>query len=85
MSRSQAATISATLANTSQHRAVMRSAGLVESARDGTTIRYRLAEPAISAACDIVGGIVERRLGRRNAAVIAAGDPVRAASRGAHG
>jgi ArsR family transcriptional regulator len=53
--------IGATLANTSQHLAVMRSAGLVESSRDGTTVRYRLAEPAITAACDIVGGIIARR------------------------
>jgi ArsR family transcriptional regulator len=60
-----AAAIGATLANTSQHLAVMRAAGLVEGQRDGTTIRYRIAEPAITAACDIVHGIVERRLGRR--------------------
>jgi ArsR family transcriptional regulator len=56
-----AETIRSTLANTSQHLAVMRSAGLVEGTRDGTTVRYRLAEPAIIAACDIVSGIVERR------------------------
>lgn len=55
--------IRSTLANTSQHLAVMRSAGLVEGTRDGTTVRYRLAEPAIIAACDIVSGIVERRHG----------------------
>jgi ArsR family transcriptional regulator len=58
-----AAAIGATLANTSQHLAVMRSAGLIEGRRDGTTVRYRIAEPAITAACDIVHGIVERRLG----------------------
>lgn len=57
--------IGATLANTSQHLAVMRTAGLVEGRRDGTTVRYRIAEPAITAACDIVHGIVERRLARR--------------------
>lgn len=56
--------IGATLANTSQHLAVMRSAGLVEGHRDGTTVRYRIAEPAITAACDIVHGIVDRRLAR---------------------
>jgi ArsR family transcriptional regulator len=60
-----AATIGSTLANTSQHLAVMRTAGLVEGTRDGTTVRYRLAEPAIIAACDIVHGIVERRLALR--------------------
>ena len=59
-----AETIHSTLANTSQHLAVMRSAGLVDGTRDGTTVRYRLAEPAIIAACDIVRGIVDRRLAR---------------------
>jgi len=62
--------IGATLANTSQHLAVMRSAGLVEGHRDGTTIRYRIAEPAITAACDIVHGIVDRRLARRAGATV---------------
>ena len=55
-------TIGSTLANTSQHLAVLRNAGLVEGRRDGTTVRYHLAEPAIVAACDIVHEIVERRL-----------------------
>lgn len=54
--------IGSTLANTSQHLAIMRSAGLVEGTRDGTTVRYRLAEPAIIDACDIVRGIVRRRV-----------------------
>ena len=67
-----AESIGATLANTSQHLAVMRAAGLVESARDGKTIRYRIAEPAITEACDIIRGIIERRLERRSAAVIVA-------------
>ena len=80
-----AGSIGATLANTSQHLAVMRAAGLVESARDGTTIRYRIAEPAIPEACDIVRGIIERRVERRTAAVIAASaDPVHAANPGTH-
>jgi DNA-binding transcriptional ArsR family regulator len=56
-----------TLPNTSQHLAVMRAAGLVEGRRQGTVVRYRLAEPAIIGACDIVGGIVDRRLARRAA------------------
>ena len=78
--------IGATLANTSQHLAVMRSAGLVEGHRDGTTVRYRIAEPAITAACDIVHGIVARRLARRapatatsSATVGPGADPVPAA------
>ncbi len=67
--------IHATLANTSQHLAVMRSAGLVDGVRDGTTVRYRLAEPAIIAACDIVRGIVDRRLARTAVTASSAGQP----------
>ncbi|MEI7744264.1 MAG: metalloregulator ArsR/SmtB family transcription factor [Chloroflexota bacterium] len=73
-----AASIGASLANTSQHLAVMRAAGLVEGHRDGTLVRYHLAEPAITAACDIVHGIVLRRLARRRPApaIERAGTPV---------
>lgn len=54
--------IGATLANASQHLAVLRSAGLVDGRRSGTTVVYRLAEPAILEACDVIHAIVERRL-----------------------
>jgi ArsR family transcriptional regulator len=60
-----AATIGATLPNASQHLAVLRSAGLVDGRRIGTTVLYRLAEPRIIDACDIIEAIVERRLGPR--------------------
>ncbi len=60
-----AAVIGSSLANASQHLAVLRSAGLVGGRREGASVRYHLAEPAILDACDIVGGIVERRLDRR--------------------
>ncbi len=33
--------------NMSQHLAVLRSAGLVTSRRDGNTVYYRLADPAV--------------------------------------
>jgi DNA-binding transcriptional ArsR family regulator len=56
--------IGAALPNASQHLAVLRTAGLVEGRRVGTTVVYRLAEPAISDACDIISAIVMRRLGR---------------------
>jgi ArsR family transcriptional regulator len=60
--------IGSSLPNASQHLAVLRSAGLVNGRREGASVRYRLAEPAILDACEIVGGIVERRLaGRRMA------------------
>ena len=70
-----AASIASSLPNASQHLAVLRSAGLVDGRREGATVRYRLAEPAILDACDIVGAIVERRLARR----IPAGPPSSAA------
>lgn len=54
--------IGVTLANTSQHLAVLRAAGLVDGRRSGTTVVYRLAEPAILEACDVIHAIVERRL-----------------------
>jgi DNA-binding transcriptional ArsR family regulator len=59
--------IGVALPNASQHLAVMRNAGLVDSRRAGTTIIYRLAEPTIVDACDIVHQVVERRMSQRAA------------------
>jgi ArsR family transcriptional regulator len=56
--------IGAALPNASQHLAVLRTAGLVEGRRVGTMVVYRLAEPAITDACDIISAIVARRVGR---------------------
>ena len=50
------------LANVSQHLAVLRHAGLVETRRVGTSIHYRLSEPDLVEACDIIERIVRRRL-----------------------
>jgi ArsR family transcriptional regulator len=55
------------LANVSQHLAVLRSAGLVETRRVGTTILYSLAEPELVEACDVIHRIVGRRLANRGA------------------
>lgn len=60
-----AETIGVALPNASQHLAVLRGAGLVDSRRVGTTVLYRLVEPAIVAACDVIHAIVDRRLARR--------------------
>jgi ArsR family transcriptional regulator len=60
-----AVSIGSSMPNASQHLAVLRSAGLVDGRREGAAVRYRLAEPAILDACDIVDGIVERRLAGR--------------------
>jgi ArsR family transcriptional regulator len=59
-----AVAIGVALPNASQHLAVLRSAGLVDGRRTGTTVNYRLAEPAITDACDIIHAIVTRRLER---------------------
>lgn len=68
--------IGVTLPNASQHLAVMRKAGLVDSRRAGTTIVYRLDEPTIVDACDIVDRIVERRVALRPASLaVSAGQP----------
>jgi ArsR family transcriptional regulator len=66
--------IGAALPNASQHLAVLRTAGLVDSRRVGTTVVYRLAEPDITDACDIISAIVARRV-RRAAAATAGRSP----------
>ena len=50
--------------NVSQHLAVMRSAGLVEAERVGREVHYRLADPDIIRACDIMHEVLMRRLAR---------------------
>jgi ArsR family transcriptional regulator len=50
--------------NVSQHLAVMRAAGLVEATREGREIRYRLTDPEVIVACDVMRGVLERRLAR---------------------
>ena len=67
-----AAVIGVALPNASQHLAVLRGAGLVEGRRSGTTVHYRLAEPAIVEACDVIHAIVERRIALRPVAAATA-------------
>jgi ArsR family transcriptional regulator, virulence genes transcriptional regulator len=50
--------------NVSQHLALMRSAGIVESERDGREVRYRLSDPEIIVACETMRGVLVRRLSR---------------------
>jgi ArsR family transcriptional regulator, virulence genes transcriptional regulator len=40
--------------NMSQHLSVLRSAGLVTARRDGSTVYYRLADPRILEACQLL-------------------------------
>ncbi len=57
--------IGCSLPNASQHLAVLRNAGLVDNHRVGTSIVYRLSEPTIVEACDVVHRIVGRRMAMR--------------------
>ena len=50
--------------NVSQHLAVMRAAGIVEAERDGREVRYRLTDLDVIAACDLMRGVLMRRLAR---------------------
>ena len=43
--------------NMSQHLAVLRSAGLVESRRDGNTVYYRLTDPRIMEAYRLIKSV----------------------------
>jgi ArsR family transcriptional regulator len=45
-------------ATTSQHLAVMRKAGVVESRKEGNFVYYRLADPKIAEACGIMSRAV---------------------------
>jgi ArsR family transcriptional regulator len=66
-----AAELGASQPNVSQHLSVLRTAGLVEFERDGREVRYRLADPDVMVACQIMRSVLERRL-RRLAALSAA-------------
>ena len=46
----------------SQHLGAMRAVGLVEAMREGRSVRYRLTDPEILAACDLMRAILVRRL-----------------------
>jgi ArsR family transcriptional regulator len=50
--------------NASQHLAVMRSAGLVEAERDGRGTIYRLTDPGVIGACELMAQVMRRRLAR---------------------
>ncbi len=45
--------------NMSQHLAVLRSAGLVESRRDGNTVLYRLSDPRILEAYKLIQSVAD--------------------------
>lgn len=59
-----AAAVHASQPNVSQHLAVLRAAGLVESERDGREVRYHLTDPDVVVACGLMRAVLERRLVR---------------------
>ncbi len=61
-------------ATVSQNLAAMRAAGLVEATREGRTVTYRLADPEILAACDLMRSVIMRRLSAMGSLAAAAND-----------
>jgi len=59
-----AAVLGVSQPNISQHLAVMRAAGIVEAERDGREVRYRVADPDVLVACDVMRRVLHRRLSR---------------------
>jgi ArsR family transcriptional regulator len=62
-----AVAIGASQPNVSQHLAVLRSAGIVEAERDGREVRYRVTDPDVLVACELMRTVLERRLDRLSA------------------
>ena len=52
------------LANVSQHLATLRDKGVVMTRREGVNIYYRLANPKIIQACDLMRGVLFEQLAR---------------------
>ena len=53
-------------ANLSQHLMIMRASGIVETRRDGQKIYYRVANPKILEACNLVQTIVTEKAEKQN-------------------
>jgi ArsR family transcriptional regulator len=60
-------------ATVSANLAAMRAVGLVEAARDGRVVRYRIADPEILDACDLMRNVIVRRLSALGSIAAAAG------------
>lgn len=52
-------------ANVSQHLAVMRQKGIVVTRREGLNVYYRIANPKVIKACDIMREVLIEQLERR--------------------
>ena len=54
-------------ANVSQHLAILRKRGIVDTRREGTTVFYRLASCKIGEACDMVRSVLSEQLSSNQA------------------
>jgi len=54
-------------ANVSQHLAILRERGIVNTRRDGTSIYYSVANPKIGQACDLVQQVLADQLAKNQA------------------
>ncbi len=48
----------------SQHLGAMRAVGIVEAVRDGRSVSYQLTDPQLLSACELMRGVLVRRLSR---------------------
>jgi len=53
-------------ANISQHLSIMKSRGIVDSERNGKNVYYRLSNPRIIKAFDIIKEVLSKRLEKSN-------------------
>ena len=60
----------------SAHLAAMRGVGLVEATRDGRSVRYRLVDPEVLTACNLMRDVIVRRLSAFGSLAAAATDGV---------
>ena len=59
--------------NVSRHLAILRERGVVLTRRQGTSIYYRLADPKIGDACDLVREVLRNQLAQGRALVLGEG------------
>jgi ArsR family transcriptional regulator len=52
-------------ANVSQHLALMRNAGILETRREGVNIYYRISSPKVIRACELMREVLLENHGRR--------------------
>jgi ArsR family transcriptional regulator len=62
--------LDSTQSNVSQHLGVLRAAGMVESERSGSTVRYSLRHPRVIEAIDMLRSISREELARRQASLV---------------